>query len=99
MTHPWHIIDYHLYLLQIEGKKDITARHSGILLRDSVDCCPLSYEEMFDVDTFNPDLVGEEPSILFAALPVPKHDVQFHGTTYVLEYDWNLRLWLCVYVV
>ena len=94
VIHPWHIVDYHLYLLQIEGKKDTTARRNGILLRDGVDCRPLSYEEMFDVDTFDPDLVGEEPSVLFAALPVPEHRVQFHGTTYVLEYDWNLR---CLY--
>lgn len=94
VIHPWHIVDYHLYLLQIEGKKDITARRNGILLRDGVDCRSLSYEEMFDVDTFDPDLVGEEPSVLFAALPVPEHRVQFHGTTYVLEYDWNLR---CLY--
>ena len=94
VIHPWHIVDYHLYLLQIEGKKDITARRNGILLRDGVDCRSLSYKEMFDVDTFDPDLVGEEPSVLFAALPVPEHRVQFHGTTYVLEYDWNLR---CLY--
>ena len=94
VIHPWHIVDYHLYLLQIEGKKDIMTRRNGILLRDGVDCRPLSYEEMFDVDTFDPDLAGEEPSVLFGALPVPEHRVQFHGTTYVLEYDWNLR---CLY--
>src|SRR5699024_10091945 len=46
VIHPWHIVDYHLYLLQIEGKKDITARRNGILLRDGVDCRSLSYEEM-----------------------------------------------------
>lgn len=92
VIHPWHIVDYHLYLLQIEGKRDLMARRNGVLLRDGVDCRPLSYGEMLeDEDTFDPDLVGEEPSVLFAALPVPEHRIQFNGATYVLEYDWNLR--------
>lgn len=91
VIHPWHIVDYHLYLLQIEGRKDLTARRNGILLRDGVECRSLYYDEMFEDDTFDPDLVGPEPSVLFAALPVPEHHIQFNGAAYVLEYDWNLR--------
>ncbi|BCR86982.1 uncharacterized protein ACHE_30969S [Aspergillus chevalieri] len=91
VIHPWHIVDYHLYLLQIEGKKDLTARRNGVLLRDGVECRSLYYDEMFEDDTFDPDLVGPEPSVLFAALPVPEHHIKFNGAAYVLEYDWNLR--------
>lgn len=91
VVHPWHIVDYHLYLLQIEGKKDLMARRNGILLRDGVECRSLCYDEMFEDETFDPDLVGPEPSVLFAALPVPEHHIEFNGSAYVLEYDWNLR--------
>lgn len=92
VTHPWHIIDYHLYLLQIEGQKDQVARVNCTLLRDGVECRPLWYDEFFEDDTFDPDLVGQEPSVLFAALPVADRGAQFNGSTYVLEYNWNLRI-------
>lgn len=91
VIHPWHIVDYHLYLLQIEDKKDLAARRNGTLLRDGVECRSLYYDEMFEDDTFDPDFVGPEPNVLFAALPVPEHHIQFNGAAYVLEYDWNLR--------
>lgn len=92
VKHPWSIVDYHLYLLQIEGTTNQEKRQNGTWLRDGVECRPLCYEEFFEEDTFDPALVGMEPSLLFAALPVADHGVQFHGSTYVLEYDWNTKI-------
>ena len=91
ITHPWHIVDYHLYLLQIEGQNDQRERMNNTMLRDGVECRPLWYDEYFEEDTFDPNLVGQQPSILFAALPVTDHGVQFNGSTYILEFNWNLR--------
>lgn len=92
ITHPWRIVDYHLYLLQIEGTMNQEARQNGVWLRDGVECRPLCYEEFFENDTFDPALVGTEPILLFAALPVADHGVQFLGSTYMLEYNRNTKL-------
>lgn len=92
VRHPWCIVDYHLYLLQIESTMNQKTRRNNVWLRDGVECRPLCYEEFFEEETFDPALVGTEPSLLFAALPVADNGVHFHGSTYVLKYDWNTKV-------
>ncbi|GAB1198805.1 hypothetical protein APSETT444_008135 [Aspergillus pseudonomiae] len=77
VSHPWEVVDYHLYLCSVERGKDTHARRNGI--------------ELLEERAFEPCTVGEEPQFLFWNLPIADLGPSFNGRHYVLGFDYNNR--------
>ncbi|KAE8379432.1 hypothetical protein BDV26DRAFT_291301 [Aspergillus bertholletiae] len=91
VSHPWEVVDYHLYLCSVEGGKDTHARRNGMFVYDGIDCRPVYYSELLEEHAFEPCNVGEEPQFLFWDLPIADLGPSFNGRHYVLGFDYNTR--------
>ncbi|KAF9887460.1 hypothetical protein FE257_010177 [Aspergillus nanangensis] len=89
VSHPWKIVDYHLYLCSVERDKDTHSRRNGMCVYDGIDCRPVTYHELFQENAFEPSNVGENPQFLFVALPIADTGPIFRGRHYVLGFDYN----------
>ncbi|KAN0084706.1 hypothetical protein V8E54_001173 [Elaphomyces granulatus] len=88
VIHPWKVIDYHLYLNCVEAGKNLDQRRNCMYLFDGFDCRPFLYREFFDGDSFGL-IVGEEPVLLFAILPLADPGPSFNGVNYLLGFDFR----------
>ncbi|EAU30670.1 predicted protein [Aspergillus terreus NIH2624] len=91
VSHPWNIVDYHLYLCSVERGKDTHARRNGLFVYDGLDCRPMSYHEFLDDQVFDPCNVGDDPQFLFVALPIADAGPAFRGRHYILGFDYNKK--------
>ncbi|KNG84065.1 hypothetical protein ANOM_006953 [Aspergillus nomiae NRRL 13137] len=91
VSHPWEVVDYHLYLCSVERGKDTHARRNGMFVYDGIDCRPVYYSELLEEHAFEPCTVGEEPQFLFWNLPIADLGPSFNGRHYVLGFDYNNR--------
>ncbi|KAE8354460.1 hypothetical protein BDV28DRAFT_130982 [Aspergillus coremiiformis] len=91
VSHPWEVVDYHLYLCSVEGGQDTHARRNGVFVYDGIDCHPVYYSELLEERAFEPCNVGEEPQFLFWDLPIADLGPSFNGRHYVLGFDYNNR--------
>ncbi|KAF7595767.1 hypothetical protein BBP40_004898 [Aspergillus hancockii] len=91
VTHPWEIVDYHLYLCSVEKGKDTHARRNGMFVFDGIDCRPIYYNELFEERAFEACNIGEEPQFLFWVLPIADLGPSFNGRHYVLGFDYKSR--------
>ncbi|KAE8366706.1 hypothetical protein BDV27DRAFT_125019 [Aspergillus caelatus] len=91
VSHPWEVVDYHLYLCSVEKGKDTYARRNGMFVYDGIDCRPVYYSELLEERAFEPCNVGEEPQFLFWNLPIADLGPSFNGRHYVLGFDYNNR--------
>ncbi|KAB8075023.1 hypothetical protein BDV29DRAFT_113605 [Aspergillus leporis] len=91
VTHPWEIVDYHLYLCSVEKGKDTHARRNGLFVFDGIDCRPIYYNELFEERAFDQCNIGEEPQFLFWVLPIADLGPSFNGRHYVLGFDYKRR--------
>jgi hypothetical protein len=82
------VIDYHLYLNCVEAGKNLDQRRNCMYLFDGFDCRPFLYREFFDGDSFGL-IVGEEPVLLFAILPLADPGPSFNGVNYLLGFDFR----------
>ncbi|KAL4751520.1 hypothetical protein BDW72DRAFT_203054 [Aspergillus terricola var. indicus] len=106
VSHPWAIVDYHLYLCSAERGQTLDTRRDGTYLFDGADCRPLSYDEFAEdralISQCSP---GDQPQLLFGILPIAdRHhfadrNPSFGGRHYVLGFDYDcktLDIW-CVW--
>ncbi|KAB8199510.1 hypothetical protein BDV34DRAFT_231158 [Aspergillus parasiticus] len=91
VSHPWEVVDYHLYLCSVEKGKDTHSRRNGMFVYDGIDCRPVDYRELLEELAFEPCNVGEEPQFLFWNLPIADLGPCFNGRHYVLGFDYNNR--------
>ncbi|KAI9376849.1 hypothetical protein BJX61DRAFT_5981 [Aspergillus egyptiacus] len=98
VSHPWHIVDYHLYLCSAESGQTVEDRRNRMYLYDGIDCRPLSYAD-FSEDRSLTSLCfpGDQPQLLFAALPIADRqhfadrNPSFQGRHYVLGFDYDCK--------
>ncbi|KAB8229304.1 hypothetical protein BDV23DRAFT_148296 [Aspergillus alliaceus] len=90
VSHPWEVVDYHLYLCSVEGGKDTHTRRNGMLVYDGIDCRPVYYSELLE-GGFERCNIGEIPRFLFWDLPIADLGPSFNGRHYVLGFDYNSR--------
>ncbi|KAL2831986.1 hypothetical protein BDW59DRAFT_181420 [Aspergillus cavernicola] len=98
VSHPWHILDYHLYLCSAEGAQTLEARRDGTYLYDGIDCRRLPYEEFVeDRGLMSFCFPGDQPQLLFSILPIADRqhfadrDPSFDGRHYVLGFDYDCK--------
>ncbi|KAL4888397.1 hypothetical protein BDV59DRAFT_188558 [Aspergillus ambiguus] len=91
VSHPWNIVDYHLYLCSVERGKDTHTRRNGMFVYDGLDCRPMSYHEFLDDQTFDPRNVGDDPQFLFVVLPIADAGPAFRSRHYVLGLDYHRK--------
>ncbi|KAL4987557.1 hypothetical protein BDW68DRAFT_197319 [Aspergillus falconensis] len=106
VSHPWAIVDYHLYLCSAESGQTLETRRDGTYLFDGADCRPLSYDEFAeDRALLTQCSPGDQPQLLFGILPIAdRHhfadrNPSFGGRHYVLGFDYDcktLDIW-CVW--
>ncbi|KAL3459933.1 hypothetical protein BJX64DRAFT_278846 [Aspergillus heterothallicus] len=98
VSHPWHIVDYHLYLCSAEKGKTQEARRQGTYVLHGFECRPLPYE-MFaeDPGLISQCIPGDMPQLLFSLLPIAdrRHfadrNPSFDGRHYVLGFDYECK--------
>ncbi|KAL4999541.1 hypothetical protein BDV10DRAFT_193510 [Aspergillus recurvatus] len=106
VSHPWAIVDYHLYLCSAESGQTLETRRDGTYLFDGADCRPLPYDEFAeDRALLTQCFPGDQPQLLFGILPIAdRHhfadrNPSFGGRHYVLGFDYDcktLDIW-CVW--
>ncbi|KAE8145912.1 hypothetical protein BDV25DRAFT_144214 [Aspergillus avenaceus] len=93
VSHPWAIVDYHLYICSVESGKDVDTRRNGMLVYDGVDCRPIQYSELLQDNAFSPYNIDEDKQYLFWGLPIADLGPSFNGRHYILGFDckkWTL---------
>lgn len=98
VSHPWHIVDYHLYLCSAEKGQTLEVRRDSMYLFDGADCCPFPYEEFAEdralISQCSP---GDQPQLLFGILPIADRlhfadrNPSFGGRHYVLGFDYDCK--------
>ncbi|KAL4914204.1 hypothetical protein BDW62DRAFT_213624 [Aspergillus aurantiobrunneus] len=106
VSHPWHIVDYHLYLCSAERGQTLEARRDGMYLFDGADCRRLPYNEFAeDRALIYQCFPGDQLQLLFGILPIADRrnfadrNPSFGGKHYVLGFDYDcktLDIW-CVW--
>ncbi|KAL4868165.1 hypothetical protein BDV12DRAFT_170173 [Aspergillus spectabilis] len=98
VSHPWHIVDYHLYLCSAERSQTLEARREGVYLYDGAECRRLPYEEFVEDRTLMSQCFpGDQPQLLFGILPIAdRHhfadrNPSFDGRHYVLGFDYDCK--------
>lgn len=98
VSHPWAIVDYHLYLCSAERGQTLETRRDGTYLFDGADCRPLSYEEFAEDRALTSQCSpGDQPQLLFGILPIAdRHhfadrNPSFGGRHYVLGFDYDCK--------
>ncbi|OJI97674.1 hypothetical protein ASPVEDRAFT_37098 [Aspergillus versicolor CBS 583.65] len=98
VSHPWHIVDYHLYLCSAEKGQTLEVRRDSMYLFDGADCRPFPYEEFAEdralISQCSP---GDQPQLLFGILPIAdrvhfaERNPSFGGRYYVLGFDYDCK--------
>ncbi|KAL2872197.1 uncharacterized protein BJX67DRAFT_341764 [Aspergillus lucknowensis] len=98
VSHPWHIVDYHLYLCSAERGQTLEARREGMYVYDGVDCRRLTYDEFAeDRALMSQCFPGDQPQLLFGILPIANRrhfadrNPSFDGRHYVLGFDYDCK--------
>lgn len=91
VSHPWDVVDYHLYLCGIEKGMSIHSRRNSMYVYDGLDCRPIPYSELCDDQAFDSGNIGDDPKFLTWILPVGSRGSPFKGKSYVLGFDYNSR--------
>ncbi|KAL4954594.1 hypothetical protein BDW69DRAFT_183399 [Aspergillus filifer] len=97
VSHPWHIVDYHLYLCSAEKGQTLEVRRDGMYLFVGSDCRHLPYAEFAEDRALTTQcLPGDQPQLLFGKLPIADHHIgdrnpSFGGRHYVLGFDYNCK--------
>ncbi|KAJ0424538.1 hypothetical protein BJY00DRAFT_308968 [Aspergillus carlsbadensis] len=98
VSHPWHIVDYHLYLCSAERGQTQEARRQGMYVLHGFECRPLSYKEFAeDRGLMSQCFPGDMPQLIFALLPIAdrRHyadrNPSFEGRHYVLGFDYDCK--------
>ncbi|KAL4975473.1 hypothetical protein BDW66DRAFT_137342 [Aspergillus desertorum] len=98
VSHPWAIVDYHLYLCSAERGQTLESRRDGTYLFDGADCRPLSYNKFAeDRALLSQCSPGDQPHLLFGILPIADRDhfadrnPSFGGRHYVLGFDYHCK--------
>ncbi|KAL5332516.1 hypothetical protein BJX70DRAFT_128766 [Aspergillus crustosus] len=98
VSHPWHIVDYHLYLCSAERSQTLEARREGVYLYDGAECRRLPYAEFVEDRTLMSQCFpGDQPQLLFGILPIADRlrfadrNPSFDGRHYVLGFDYDCK--------
>ncbi|KAL4946220.1 hypothetical protein BDV06DRAFT_208874 [Aspergillus oleicola] len=97
VSHPWHIVDYHLYLCSAEKGQTLEVRRDGMYLFDGTDCRHLPYAEFAEDRALTSQCFpGDQPQLLFGTLPIADHyagdrSPSFGGRHYVLGFDYHCK--------
>ncbi|KAL4905711.1 hypothetical protein BDW74DRAFT_151874 [Aspergillus multicolor] len=98
VSHPWAIVDYHLYLCSAERNQTLQARRDGTFIFDGADCRPLTYDKFAeDRALLSQCFPGDQPQLLFGVLPIADRDhfadrnPSFDGRHYVLGFDYDCK--------
>jgi hypothetical protein len=98
VSHPWHIVDYHLYLCSAERGQTQEARRQGMYVLHGYECRPLPYEEFAeDRGLMAQCFPGDMPQLIFGLLPIAdrRHyadrNPSFDGRHYVLGFDYDCK--------
>ncbi|KAL4785100.1 hypothetical protein BJX76DRAFT_325591 [Aspergillus varians] len=98
VSHPWHIVDYHLYLCSAERGQTLDARRDGMYLFDGADCRRLPYDEFAEDRALTSQCFpGNQLQLLFAILPIANRhqfadrNPSFGGRQYVLGFDYDCK--------
>ncbi|KAL2830704.1 hypothetical protein BJY01DRAFT_227015 [Aspergillus pseudoustus] len=98
VSHPWHIVDYHLYLCSTERGQTQEARRQSMYVLYGFECRPLPYEEFAeDRGLMSQCFPGDMPQLLFGLLPIAdrRHfadrNPSFDGRNYVLGLDYDCK--------
>ncbi|KAL2802801.1 hypothetical protein BJX63DRAFT_437531 [Aspergillus granulosus] len=94
VSHPWHVVDYHLYLCSAERGQTQEARRQGMYVLHGFECRLLPYDEFAeDRGLMSQCFPGDMPQLLFGLLPIAdrRHfadrNPSFEGRHYVLGFD------------
>lgn len=87
VLNPWGMIDYHLYLASVERNRYCETRlnKTHLLTADGLE--QVSYDELWDISTFDRVPRGTHPMIMFAMLPVPTASGERPNRKLVLGFD------------
>lgn len=87
VIHPWGMIDYHLYLSFIERKRNCETRlnETHLLTTDGLE--QITYNELWDLSTFERVPRETHPIIMFVMLPVPASSIDLLNRKLVLGFD------------
>ncbi len=98
VSHPWHIVDYHLYLCSAEKGQTLEVRRDSMYLFDGAECRPFPYGEFAEdralISQCSP---GNQPQLLFGILPIADRlhfadrNPSFDGRHYVLGFDYDCK--------
>ncbi|KAL4809757.1 hypothetical protein BDV18DRAFT_157503 [Aspergillus unguis] len=97
VSHPWRIVDYHLYLCSAEKGHTSEARRDGMYLFDGAECRRLPYDEFAeDRALLSQCAPGDQPQLLFGILPIADRrfadrSPAFGGRHYVLGFDYDCK--------
>lgn len=84
---PWGMIDYHLYLASVERNRYCETRlnKTHLLTADGLE--QISYDQLWDISTFDRVPRGTHPMIMFGMLPVPTASGELPNRKLVLGFD------------
>ncbi|KAL3469319.1 hypothetical protein BJX99DRAFT_252085 [Aspergillus californicus] len=98
VSHPWHIVDYHLYLCSAERDQTLEARRDGTYIYDGLDCRRLLYADFVeDRGLMSFCFPGDQPQLLFGILPIADRqhfadrNPSFDGRHYILGFDYDCK--------
>lgn len=87
VLYPWGVIDYHLYLASLERARFCETRlnETHLLTTDGFE--QISFDELWELSTFDRVPRGTTPVMVFVMLPVPNADGDLPNRKLVLGFD------------
>ncbi|KAJ5761923.1 uncharacterized protein N7511_005305 [Penicillium nucicola] len=84
MSHPWGLVDYHIYLTHIESGRDAINRLEECHLLETDAFTRVRLTEQLTSEKIP---TGTTPTVVIVSLPVPKVENKFDNTKLVLGFD------------
>ncbi|KAJ5494730.1 hypothetical protein N7463_010817 [Penicillium fimorum] len=88
MRHPWGVVDYHIYLIHIENRRDNLRREKECYILENTG---FKQSTLHNEPLLNNILAHTKPTVVFVSLPVPDAQNESSIASLVLGFDQKFR--------
>lgn len=87
VTHPWGVVDFHLYLNVIDGGRRLAERRNGMFVLDRASINPVVYHAITIPELLESGTVNGDRKLIYECFPVPESGSSFNGACYIVGLD------------